>query len=148
MKASENIITFIAEQEGFRSKAYRPLPTDRWTVGYGFTFLNGAAVKEGDTLSEGQARIVLNGLVQRVAASISPNMPLGVSQNQFDAVVSLVYNIGITAFKNNNIGKMFYNGLDISEKFPLYNSSGGRVIQGLINRRAKEKEIYENGIYN
>ena len=107
MKASENIITFIAEQEGFRSKAYRPLPTDRWTVGYGFTFLNGAAVKEGDTLSEGQARIVLNGLVQRVAASISPNMPLGVSQNQFDAVVSLVYNIGITAFKNNNIGKMF-----------------------------------------
>lgn len=148
MKASENIITFIAEQEGFRSKAYRPLPTDRWTVGYGFTYLNGIPVKEGDVLSEDQAKTILANLIQRVAASLTPNLPPQVTQNQFDAVVSFVYNIGLTTFKANNIGKMFYNGLNISDKFPLYNRSGGQIIQGLVSRRAKEQEIYDDGIYS
>ena len=147
MQASLKIITFIASQEGYRPVAYRPLPTDRWTVGFGSTYIDGVPVKEGDTLDTTKAYNILAKGVQIIADQLNKIAPKNIDQYEFDAVVSLVYNIGINQFIQNDIGKKFRNGENISDKFLLYNRSGGKVVLGLVKRRQREKEIYDNGNY-
>ena len=148
MKPSEKLVSFIAREEGFRGNAYRPLPTDRWTVGFGFTYINGTPVKEGDTIEVSKARNELRQLLTNIGNALSKKLPDSVTQQEFDAVVSLAYNIGITAFISSTTGTLFYLGDDISNRFALYNRSGGKVIQGLVNRRNAEREIYVNGDYS
>lgn len=149
MLASDKIKEFIKQQEGCKLTAYKPIPTDRWTIGYGATYYkDGSAVKENDTITDEQATNLLNISIDALCKQLSKTrIPSNVTGNQFDAVVSLVYNIGIAAFTTSSTGKLFYAGMDISEKFPMWNRSGGKVIQGLINRRAKEREIYDHNRY-
>jgi lysozyme len=149
MRASDKIKEFIKNEEGCKLTAYKPLATDKWTIGYGATYFSPTLpVKEGDTILQEDADNLLNKFVDDVAAGISKTrIPANVTGNQFDAVVSLVYNIGLTAFKTSATGKLFYAGLDISEKFPMWNRSGGNVIIGLTNRRMKERNIYVSNEY-
>lgn len=147
MQVSDELVDFIKSQEGFSPVAYKPLPTDRFTLGYGSTFIDGEPVQEGDTITEEMATRVLTNSLNAAAAQLSIGLPLVVTQQQFDAVISLAYNIGISAFKNSLTGQYFYQGKDISDRFSLYNKSGGTVIQGLVNRRQKETQIYTNGVY-
>lgn len=149
MLASDKIKKFISSMEGCKLTAYKPLPTDRWTIGYGATYLNGQPVEEGETISQEQADKLLGSDVDKLAATISKTrIPANVTANEFDAVVSLVYNIGFTNFKNSATGKLFYAGLTISEKFPMWNRSGGETVPGLVIRRIKEREIYDNANYD
>jgi len=149
MKASDKIIQFIADQEGFRGTAYQPIEGDKWTVGYGFTYLQGHPVQEGDTITQQEALNLLGTYVQNVATLISKTqIPLDTTQNQFDAVVSLTYNIGIGNWMKSNTAALFYAGQNISEKFKSWDLSGGRPVQGLLNRRLKEQAIYDNGDYS
>ncbi len=149
MIASQKIKDLIASFEGFSAKAYQPVPGDKWTVGYGSTVVDGSAVMEGDAIDEIHAKEVLETVVDNVARQISSKqIPSNVTQNQFDAVVSLVYNIGYGNFKSSNTGKMFYGGENISDKFLLWIKSGGKIYQGLIKRRVKESKIYDGGSYD
>ncbi len=146
MKASQEIKNFIANEEGFRDTAYQPIPGDKWTVGFGFTILNGKYVQEGDTITEDIARNKLSNLVDNLAYTLSvQDIPDTITQNQFDAVVSLVYNIGMGNWHGSNTAKDFYAGLDISAKFPMWDKSQGEEIPGLLNRRLKEQAIYSGG---
>ena len=148
MLASDKIKEFIASVEGFRSKAYKPLPTDRWTIGYGSTYIGGEPVEECDIITEFGAKYELDIVVNKLATQITKGrIPASVTQHEFDAVVSLVYNIGMQAFKTSATGKLFYAGLSISEKFQMWNRSNGQVIAGLTNRRAREREIYDTAVY-
>jgi len=148
MKHSQKIRDFIASVEGFRGTAYKPLANDKWTVGYGFTTLYGVPVKEGDTITQDKALLFLDSLLTNLDSSLNiRKIPDKVTQNQYDAVVSLVYNIGYGNFINSNTGKLFYGGSSISDKFPQWSMSGGIKIQGLLNRRNKEKKIYDTGNY-
>jgi len=66
------------------------------------------------------------------------------SQDQFDAMVSLAYNIGTGAFSKSTLLKKHLErnyGL-ASNEFPKWNKAGGQVVPGLVNRRAKEQELY------
>lgn len=150
MKASDKIRSFISLAEGFRLKAYKPLETDRWTIGYGATYINSVPVEEGMEISKEDAISLLNATIDVICSMLSADdkIPQNVSQSQFDAVVSLVFNIGISAFKKSETGSMFYLGKNIADKFPLWNRSGGVVVAGLVERRKKEKEIYEHSIYS
>lgn len=66
------------------------------------------------------------------------------SQNQFDALVSLVYNIGETAFSNSTLLKKLnakdYQGA--ADQFPRWNKGGGQVLKGLVRRRADERDLF------
>lgn len=148
MQPSNKLIDFVANIEGFRPNSYKPLPTDRWTVGYGFTLIKGIPVKEGDSITQSEAKIELQRLLVQVAKVISLiKLPTTVTQQQFDAVCSLCYNIGTGAFMKSDTGKLFYAGKNISDKFALYDRSGGIVIGGLYKRRIAEKKIYDSGEY-
>jgi lysozyme len=148
MKPSQQLVDFIASHEGLRLSAYRPLPTDRWTIGYGSTFIEGKPVVASQTITREQAIKALTVTLNEFAVTISkPGLPPGITQEQFDAVLSLVYNIGFSAFRKSDTGKRFYAGHDISDRFALYNKSGGSVVPGLVTRRENEKNIYTKGVY-
>lgn len=149
MGPSPLLVNFIKVLEGFKDTAYKPLSTDRWTIGYGSTYINGQAVQEGDTIDLDTASQVLKDTLEDVAKQIrSIGLPTGLTQSQFDAVISLVYNIGFYLFKTSDTGRLFYRGVDIGDRFALYNKSDGQVVQGLITRRARETAMYKNGTYN
>ncbi|MEQ1307615.1 lysozyme, partial [Acinetobacter bereziniae] len=66
------------------------------------------------------------------------------SQNQFDALVSLAYNIGINAFQNSTLLKRL-NALEYlgaAQQFDVWIKAGGKTVQGLVNRRAVEKALF------
>ena len=128
--------------------AFRPLPGDRLTIGFGSKFIGDKPIVPAQTITKDEAIRVLTDEVAAVGRSISRRgLPSNVSQVQFDAVVSLVYNIGIRTFSTSATGDLFYGGHDISDRFELYNKFQGKVSQGLTNRRLQEKEIYVNGNY-
>ncbi len=148
MKASDKIIQFIANIEQYRADAYRPTPEDRWTIGYGTTYWEGAPVHSGEYMNEETAMEILAQQVQETAMDLSKaQIPLSVTQNQFDAVVSLAYNIGVTAWINSNTAKLFYAGENISDRLLKFRTQRGKVLAGLVIRREKEKKIYDSADY-
>lgn len=71
-------------------------------------------------------------------------MKVSINQNQFDALVSLTYNIGEQAFKDSTLLAKLNKG-DIkgaAEQFPRWNKGGGQVLKGLVRRRADERELF------
>jgi GH24 family phage-related lysozyme (muramidase) len=99
MTASDKAIALIKQWEGCKLEAY----TDSagiWTVGYGTT---GPGIQEGTTISQRTAEGMLLDRVQTLVYLISDYVKPILTQNQFDALVSLVYNIGITAFKGSTL---------------------------------------------
>jgi lysozyme len=148
MKHSKELLDFVCKEEGFRSKAYKPLPNDRWTVGHGLTYIFGRAVNETDKITEHASIHEVDRILDKIDNSLNKKqIPDNVTQQEYDAVVSLVYNIGFSEFIVSNTAKLFYEGYRINHKFPLWNKSNGEVVAGLINRRNKEKELYEKGTY-
>lgn len=68
-----------------------------------------------------------------------------INQNQFDALLSLAYNIGSTAFKNSTLVKKLNAGdiLGAADQFNVWVNAGGKRMQGLVNRRKAEKELFK-----
>lgn len=140
MKTSDRGVQLIQSFEGFRSKAYRDV-VGVWTIGYGFT----KGVKEGDTITKGQAddkmrRAVLPEFENEVfvACKVRPN------QNQFDAMVSFAYNVGVGGFRRSSVLKAHNRGdhQSAGRAFHLWNKAGGKVYPGLVRRRAAEAALY------
>lgn len=149
MRISERLIDFVAKCEGFRAEAYQPIPGDRWTYGYGTTWCDGEPVKEGMKITPEDARTILNFTLSAIAVQISgKQLPLDTKQQEFDAVVSLVYNIGYGNWCSSDTAKLFHSGQNISNKFKQWCKSGGKKIPGLVARRLLEQKMYSNGDYN
>jgi hypothetical protein len=75
----------------------------------------------------------------------SPNITVRLTQNQFDALVSFVYNLGPGTFRNGSLPRLINqrsDALAISAKWREYRMAGGRVLQGLVNRRRDELFLY------
>lgn len=148
MRASLDLIDFIKRIEGFRENVYIPLKGDKPTVGYGFTEINGIPVKLGDSISPEAANVILIDKLLRLSINlVKKGMPTNLVQNKFDAALSLIYNIGLTKFCNSDTGRLFFEGKDICNKFPLWIYFKGEIIPGLIERRKKEACIYEFARY-
>lgn len=116
-----------------------------WTIGTGTTiYLNGQKVKKGDTCTLVQAKSYFSHDLKRFEASVNNMVKVPLSQNQFDALVSLVYNIGETAFGESTLLKKLnakdYQGA--ADQFPRWNKGGGKVLKGLVRRRADERALF------
>jgi lysozyme len=123
--------------------AYRPLPTDRWTLGFGHT----AGVEEGMTCSPEQATQWLLDDVQEAENAVNRLVKIGLTQEEFDALVDLVFNIGVTAFANSTMLRLL-NENDIQgaiDEFDKWDMSGGKVVAGLLRRRDAEKALFTLG---
>ena len=139
MKTSPKGIALIKEFEGLRLKAYK-CPGGVWTIGYGHT----AGVKPGMVISEAQAEEYL--MADLIASEKYLNsLGLAINQNQFDALISFIYNVGTGNFSSSTLlRKVKANPLDnsIMDEFLRWVYSKSRVLPGLQRRRLAEMKLY------
>lgn len=147
MYISSNCTNLVKKYEGFRSKPYK-CPAGIPTIGYGSTFyLNGVKVSMLDSeISDTFALELLEKTLNDFANKIDKVIKVSLNQNQFDALVSFTYNIGICAFtKSTLLTKL--NNCDFqgaSKEFVRWNNANGKVLKGLTNRRLDEQKLFEN----
>lgn len=146
-RASPEILEHIKEFEQFREKAYIPVRGDRWTIGWGNTFyVDGSPVREGDTITMEGADKLLYTIVGRFERDLNRLIRTNIKQNQFDALLSFIYNVGTGNFQTSTLLKVVNTNPDnfpeIERQFLRWNKSGGKVQNGLIRRRKSEIKIY------
>ena len=143
---TQRALDLIKTFEGFRTNAYKDsagIPT----IGYGtIKYPNGEPVKMGDSIDEGFAEELLRQHAEGDAQFVENHTAyLNLNQNQKDALVSFTYNLGRGGLK-----QLTANGTrtveEIAAKIPAYNKAGGKVIQGLVNRRRQEAALFSQGI--
>ena len=145
MKTSIIGRNLIKTFEGYRSEAYL-CPAGVWTIGYGHT----RGVQEGDTCTKDQAEIFLKEDLREAEMTVE-SQGLNLSQLQFDALVSLVYNIGSGNFQESTLLKRLKASTAASESleeaWKRWKYAGGEVMNGLIRRRAAEWTLYKKGFF-
>ena len=138
-------VKLIRKWEGYKSEAYLD-PAGVWTIGWGTTrYPNGRRVKKGDSIIQSQATDFLFHDIKRVAFKpIQKLVKVPLTNNQLNALVSFTYNVGqgnlgrSTLLKKLNAGDYFGAG----QEFHRWNKGGGKVLQGLINRRQDEYNLW------
>lgn len=137
---SQNGLNLIKKWEGLRLKAYK-CSAGRWTIGYGHT----TGVTKNLTCIQEQADAWLYADCQNAMNAVNRwDTVYNWSQNEFDALVSFTFNCGSA-----NLKALLKNGIrsryEIEKYLPQYRKAGGRVIQGLINRRNDELRLFRQG---
>ena len=136
MDISQNGLDIIKRNEGLRLTAYKAVKTEQYyTIGYGHY---GADVTAGMTITQEQAEAYLKADCASAVKAVNA-LGLAFNQNQFDALVSFTYNCGAGNLKKLCAGRTIE---EIGEKIVLYNKSGGKVLNGLVRRRAEEQALY------
>lgn len=147
MKTSEKGLQFIRREEGERLTAYADI-IGVWTIGVGHTGkVDGKPVAKGMVISADKSRELLSADLSKFESAISRLVKVPLKQYEFDALVSLVFNIGETNFSRSTLLKML-NANDFkgaAEQFLVWKNAGGRPVQGLLNRRKREKDMF-NGL--
>lgn len=141
MQLSRKIKEMIKAWEGCRLTAYR-CPSGVATIGYGHT----KGVKLGQRITQAQADALFEADINEFAAAVTPLIgDVPVNNNQFDALVSLAYNIGTGALSRSTLLKKVKadpNDPTIRAEFARYVKGGGRVLPGLVKRRTAEANHY------
>lgn len=148
---TEKGLKFLMTKEGCRKNAYWDEHGKVWTIGYGNTYwADDTPVKEGDVLKSNEEALELLKLVipkyeNAVKSALTSEVYNTLSNNQKDALTSLVYNIGGGNFKTSTVCKRVKankNDRTIKDAFNMWNKSGGKVLKGLVKRRAEEGAMY------
>lgn len=145
MRISENGIEFIRQLEGEKLTAY-PDIVGIWTIGVGHTgFVDGKPVARGMAITKEKSKELLTADLKRFESAVNDAVKVTLKQNQFDALVSLAFNIGEGAFARSTLVNKLNAGdkKGAAEQFLVWKNAGGRVSQGLLNRRQKEKAMFE-----
>lgn len=134
-------LALIKEFEGLQLKAYL-CPARVWTIGYGST---GPHVVPGKVITEAEADALLQRDLDRFEDAVARAAP-GATQNQFDAMVALAFNIGIGAFLKSSVLRHHKAGdyRSAAEAFGMWVKAAGRVLPGLQRRRAREADLYRS----
>ncbi len=146
MTLSENGLNLIKTFEGLSLKACKAVATEKYyTIGYGHY---GADVKAGQTITETEALDLLKSDVKIFENTVNSAIDVKVTQNQFDSLVSLCYNIGIGAFQSSDLVKYLNKGniWHGAAEFPLWRKAGSSILAGLQNRRVKELSLFAVGM--
>lgn len=138
MKTSKNGIELIKKFEGCSLTAYK-CPAGVYTIGYGHT----KDVKTGDKITELQAEtLLINDL--NIFENQLNSLRLDLKQNEFDALISLIFNIGINNFRHSTLLKKL-NAKDkdgAAKQFDFWVYAKGVKLKGLVKRRQAEKELF------
>lgn len=145
---NKETIDLIKSFEGLRLNAYVDPATggEPITIGYGTTIYNGIQkVKLGDKITESQAESFLQYDVSKFAERIRPLITKNLTDNQFGAIVSFTYNVGLGNLKSSTLlKKVNINPKDSSlpAEFLRWNKAAGKVMAGLTRRRTAEAALY------
>lgn len=139
LTASPAAYALIRNFEGLRLVAYQ-CSSSRWTLGYGHT----RGVKAGDRCSVSDAERWLREDVALAERGVRELFPVPLTQNQFDALTSFVFNIGESRIQGSGVQKLINAGLfaEAANRFLLWNLSGGKISEGLNRRRKAERELF------
>ena len=144
MKIGNKGVSLIKEFEGLRLRAYDD-GIGVWTVGIGtIRYPNGKRVQKGDVITESQAEEYLKHDLNNFEKTVNEVVKVPLTQNQYDAIVSLTYNIGATAFSRSTLLKRLNNKdyKGAADQFLVWNKAGGKVMHGLIRRREAERALF------
>jgi lysozyme len=130
---------FLKGNEGCRLEAYQD-SGGVYTIGYGCT----ENVCPGMTITQGEADAMLKAAVLPVCRAINKLVRIVLEQNQFNALVSFTYNVGIGAFENSTLLQKLNNGdfRGAQKEFLRWNKVAGEINAGLVDRRARESLLF------
>lgn len=130
---------FIEKWEGRRLRAYK-CSAGIFTIGIGHT----AGVKEGDVITNEEATRLFHLDLHNHARGLAPAIKVPVTKNQYIALLSLAFNIGVSNAKNSDAVKYLnrYEYQNSADAFLNWRRAGGKVIDGLVNRRNAERELF------
>lgn len=140
MKTSDEGIELIKGlEEGCSLKAYRD--ADGYSVGYGHF-----GVSAGTVITQDEAEELLRGDLYAAERAVERHCA-GLSQRQFDALVSLCYNIGSGAFGRSTVVRLIREGgpaprAELRTAWQMWNKSQGKVLDALVRRRNAEYDYY------
>ncbi len=135
-------IALIQAHEGLRLMAYRDA-VGVWTIGYGST----TGVRRGMRLTRDQAVLRLYHDLDDAEATINGRVMVPLTQPQFDALTSLVFNIGGGAFRKSTLLQKLNAGdyAGAAAEFPRWVKAKSRILPGLVTRRAAERALFLSG---
>jgi len=158
MQMSPHGLELLEQWEGFKTTVYKDsagLPTigvghllTKSELSSGKITINGVPVKYGDGLTEQQVTDLLAQDVQPAAAAVNNNVKVPLNQNQFDALVSFTFNVGVGAFTSSTLLKVLNQGQydEVPTQLLRWTRAGGQVVQGLVNRRNNEIKLWNGQI--
>jgi lysozyme len=150
MNVSQRGLDLLKSFEGLRLQAYDD-GTGTWTIGYGLTFYpdSGRKVQQGDEIDAEAAEEFFAAAVGDFAADVGRLVHVPLSQQQFDALVSLAYNIGTGALEKSTLLQKLNAGdyYGAADEFPKWNKAGGVTLSGLVKRRAAERTLFLEGTF-
>ena len=139
MDVSPRGLELIQEYEGLRLKAYQD-SVGVWTIGYGST----KGVRPGDEITEAQAVELLAADVDRHADGVRRAVDVPLNQNQFDALVSFTFNVGVGALQRSTLLRKLNAGqyTEAANQLMRWVHAGGQELRGLVRRREAERKLF------
>ena len=147
MKTSDKGIEQIKSFEGFRSMPYQDV-VGKWTVGYGHLMIPGDGTVVGSPITMGQSTELLRKDLHTAEQAVN-SCGVELEQNEFDALVSFTYNLGVGAFQRSTLLKLLKTGnkLSASGEFPKWSMAGGKEVPGILRRRHAEQDCFLHSTY-
>jgi len=138
----------LVAHEGYRDKAYIPVPGDRPTLGHGSTtHADGRPVKLGDTTTptKALARTMMD--VDKFEGGLRQCVRVPLYQHEYDSLVQFAYNIGPDALCKSTLMRKLNAGdyAGACNEMTKWVYAGGRKVQGLVNRREAERKLCLGG---
>jgi lysozyme len=154
MEMSDHGCSLLTQWEGFRNTEYKDaagLPTIG--VGHlltpaecsaGCVAINGDSVSCSGGLTDSQVQDLLKQDLKRFEEAVTECVAVPIAQNQFDALVSFCFNVGIDDFKKSSLLKALNAGnfADVPDELRRWTSAGGQRVEGLVNRRENEIKLW------
>lgn len=142
MKIGSKGVALIKHFEGFRAQAY-VCPAGVLTIGYGTT----SGVKRGQVVTEADASQMLLRDATKFENIVNKLVKVKLTQDQFDALVAFVYNVGPGNFQNSTLLRHLNLGMygDVPAQMARWNKANGQALKGLTTRRAAEGTLFATG---
>ena len=143
MQLSPDGLELIQRHEGLRLTAYLD-PVGVPTIGYGHI----STARMGQTITELEALELLLADIERFEDGVERLVQVTLNQHQFDALVSLAFNIGLGAFGKSTLLRKLNAGdyTGAAAEFDRWIHAGGRVLPGLVKRRSDERRLFETPV--
>ena len=144
MKISKQGIDLLKHFESYKMKAYT-CPAGVWTIGWGFTRVNGVKIKEGDIMPLKEADKELTKQLRTYENVVRKAIMIKkINQNQYNALVSLCYNIGGSSFRRSDIVQLVNsrNFIGACRIFNLWSKAANKRSKGLLRRRISERNLF------
>lgn len=147
MQLSDKGVKFLIKEEGVKLSSYLDV-ANVWTIGTGFTYYeDGTPVKEGDKITAKRNESLFKRIVLNFENNLNKKLKTSVNQNQYDALISLSFNIGISGFNNSSALKAINvnpNDPQIKKLIELWRFATvkGEKKPVLLARRKRETDLY------